>query len=81
MLDPDFKYARGILVQGRLQCADWKDLAENKTKMGADLSAGSWTPNPLQSVLLFESPQSLQQSARMWIAAECAPAAKPVTVA
>jgi predicted O-linked N-acetylglucosamine transferase (SPINDLY family) len=76
--NPNFKYARGILVQGRLQCADWNELAENKAKMSADLGAGSWTPNPLQSVLLFDNPQNLQQSARMWTAAECAPHAKPL---
>ena len=76
--NPNFKYARGILLQGRLQCCDWNGLTENKARMAADLRGGSWTPNPLQSVLLFDSPESLQQSARRWVAAECVPSTKPL---
>jgi protein O-GlcNAc transferase len=77
-LNPRFKYARGNLVQSRLQCCDWHDLAENKTKIAADLHNGLLTLNPLQSVVLFDAHDMLLKSAQLWIANECAPAPKPV---
>ena len=76
--NPNFKYARGLLVHGQLHCCDWRELPEEKARIAADLLGGLWTPNPLQSILLFDSPESLQQSAHMWIAAECAPSLKPL---
>jgi hypothetical protein len=38
-IDPDYKYARGTLVQTRLQCSDWHDLASHEAKIAADLAA------------------------------------------
>jgi protein O-GlcNAc transferase len=77
-LNPHFKYARGNLVQSRLQCCDWKDLAENRATIAADLRKGLLTLNPLQSVVLFDAPDMLLQAAQLWIGIECAPAPKPV---
>ena len=77
-IDRHFKYARGNLVQSRLQCCDWQSLAEDKAQIAADLSAGLLTLNPLQSVVLFDSPAILLQAAQRWIANECAPAPKPL---
>ena len=77
-INPRFKYAPGYLMHGRLQCCDWHSFAEDKARITADLNADLLTLNPLQSVLLFDSPQALQKSARIWIANECAPAIKPL---
>jgi protein O-GlcNAc transferase len=76
--DPHYKYARGNLVQSRLQCCDWKDLASNKALMAADLKKGLLTTHPLQYMGVCDSPEDLLQTARLWIANECAPAPKPI---
>ncbi|HEY4264608.1 MAG TPA: tetratricopeptide repeat protein [Micropepsaceae bacterium] len=76
--NPHFKYARGNLVQSRLQCCDWQNLTEDKVKIVTDLHNGVLTLNPLQSIVLFDSPDMLLQAARLWIANECAPAMTPL---
>jgi len=72
-IDPNYKYARGTLVQTRLQCSDWHDVAEHEAKIAADLAAGTLTLNPLANITISDSPASLLKSAQLWVANECAP--------
>ena len=76
-IDPNYKYARGTLVQTRLQCSDWHDLGEHEAKIAADLAGGTLTLNPLANITISDSPASLLKSAQLWVANECAPQAKP----
>jgi protein O-GlcNAc transferase len=76
--DPHFKYARGNLVQSRLQCCDWQSLAADKARIADDIHSGVLTLNPLQSVVLFDKPDMLLKSARLWVKNECAPATMPL---
>ena len=77
-IDPNYKYARGTLVQTRLQCSDWHDLVALETKVAADLAAGTLTLNPLANITISDSPASLLKSAQLWVANECAPQYKSV---
>jgi predicted O-linked N-acetylglucosamine transferase (SPINDLY family) len=77
-IDPNYKYARGTLVQTRLQCSNWHDVPEHEAKIAADLAAGTLTLNPLANITISDSPTSLLKSAQLWVANECAPQYKPV---
>jgi predicted O-linked N-acetylglucosamine transferase (SPINDLY family) len=77
-VNPQFKYARGNLLHSRLQCCDWRGLAEEKAKIAADLRAGLRVLRPLQNVAISQSPEELLQSSRIWAANECAPSPEPL---
>jgi len=72
-INPDYKYARGTLVQTRLQCSEWRDLAEHEEKIAVDLAAGKLRLNPLANVTITDSPAALLKSAQLWVANECPP--------
>src|SRR3569832_795111 len=74
-IDPDYNYARGTLVQTRLQCSDWHDVAEHEAKIAHDLATGKLSLNPLANITISDAPAWLLKSAQLWVANECAPQA------
>ena len=70
-IDPDYPYARGVLVHSRLQCCDWRALDEDRRKIASALGAGKRVISPFNHKALADSATEQLQCAKVWVANEC----------
>jgi predicted O-linked N-acetylglucosamine transferase (SPINDLY family) len=76
--DPDYPYARGVLIQSKLQACDWRGLDEQAETIRAGIAAGKRVVTPFNLKALSDSPVEHLQCAKCWIAHEVPPAPKPL---
>jgi predicted O-linked N-acetylglucosamine transferase (SPINDLY family) len=76
--DPNFKYALGNLLYGRLSCCDWAGMTEQTAKAAAGLRAGLRALRPLQQVAISSSAADIRQCSRIWMRHEAPPSKEPV---
>jgi predicted O-linked N-acetylglucosamine transferase (SPINDLY family) len=77
-LDPDYPYARGVLVHSRLQCCEWRFYDEDRWKVTAALSAGKRVISPFNHKALSDSASEQLQCAQVWVGNECPPSPTPL---
>ncbi len=65
--NPDFDYARGVLVWSKLQCCDWKGLAEHRKAIDVGLRAGKRVLNPQQNAAICTSDEDQLRCAKLWV--------------
>jgi predicted O-linked N-acetylglucosamine transferase (SPINDLY family) len=73
-LDPDYPYARGLLMHARLHCCDWSALAAARDRISEDLRAGKRVIHPFGHLAFSTSPDEQLRSARI-LAGDSFPAA------
>jgi predicted O-linked N-acetylglucosamine transferase (SPINDLY family) len=66
-LRPELPYARGNLVLARLQCCDWRELAQQRRAIAGGLHAGAPTIVPFGNLMISDSPADQFQCAKVWI--------------
>jgi len=71
-IDPDYPYARGVLIHSRLQCCDWRAYEEDRRKIGSALDAGKRVISPFNHKALSDSAAEQLQCALVWVRNECA---------
>ena len=65
-IDPDYPYARGVLVHSRLQCCDWRAHNEDRLKVTIALGAGKRVISPFNHKALSDSAPEQLQCAQVW---------------
>ena len=75
--DPDYPYARGVLVHSKLSCCDWRGLDEEADKIETALHAGKRVLSPFEYLALSPSAELQLHCAEIWAADTC-PAAAPL---
>lgn len=78
LIDPDYPYARGVLVHSRLQCCDWKSYDEDQRRIKTALDAGKRVISPFNHKALSDSADEQLQCARVWVRNECPPSRDPL---
>src|SRR5258708_33399345 len=77
-VQPDYPYARGVLVHSKLQCCDWRLLDEERAKIGAALKEGKRVISPFNLKALSDSPAEQLRCAQLWVAHEVPPSPTPL---
>ena len=77
-IDPDYRYARGILMHSRLQCCDWRNFEEERIRIASGLRAGRRMLSPFDNGAISQSAEEQLNCARIWTADICPPAPEPV---
>src|SRR5882672_2266502 len=75
---PQFPYATGNLVLARAYCCDWRDFAEDRARVTAELRAGKPTMSPHASTLILDNAEDQLRSARRWVADRCPQSPSPL---
>jgi predicted O-linked N-acetylglucosamine transferase (SPINDLY family) len=68
--DPDYPYARGVLIQSKLQACDWPGFEEQAEKISAAVAAGKRVATPFNLKALSDSPADHLQCAKNWMTHE-----------
>jgi len=76
--DPDYPYARGVLVHCKLQCCDWRDFDGERGKIASALAAGKRVVSPFNHKALSDSAAEQLQCAKTWVRRECPPSPTPL---
>ncbi|MEY4880190.1 MAG: hypothetical protein RJB62_1659 [Pseudomonadota bacterium] len=66
-LDPDYPYARGVLVHSQLSVCDWEGLDEQAAKIEAALRDGKRTLSPFEYLALCPSAEQQWRCAEIWM--------------
>jgi protein O-GlcNAc transferase len=74
-LEPDYPYARGVLVHSKLQCCDWGGLDVETAKISTALADGKPVISPFNLKALSNSPAEHLTCAQAWVDRECPPSA------
>jgi len=69
-IDPDYPYARGVLIHSMLQCCDWRSIEEEKATIAAALKSGKRVVSPFNHKALSDTPQEQLACAQAWVANE-----------
>jgi protein O-GlcNAc transferase len=69
-IDPDYPYARGVLVHSRLQACDWETLEDEKAKIAAAIMGRKRSVSPFNHKAISDSPEEQLFCARAWVANE-----------
>jgi protein O-GlcNAc transferase len=69
-IDPEYPYARGVLVHARLQICEWAKLAGAKASIAEGLARGSRAVSPFNHKAISDSPEEQLRCARVWVANE-----------
>jgi protein O-GlcNAc transferase len=77
-IDPDYPYARGVLVHSKLQCCDWRTYDEDRRKVGSALELGRRVISPFNHKALSDSAAEQLQCAKIWVRNECREARDPL---
>jgi predicted O-linked N-acetylglucosamine transferase (SPINDLY family) len=77
-LDPDYPYARGVLINSRLQSCDWTGYDENRLKITVALNAGKRVLSPFNHKGLSDSAAEQFQCAQVWVRNELSPLPPPL---
>jgi len=77
--EPDYPYARGVLIHSKLQACDWRGLDEQVEKTRAGIAAGKRVATPFNLKALSDSAAEHLRCAKNWIAHEVPPAPMPLT--
>ena len=65
-LNPDYPYARGLLMRARLHCCDWRNLDEARAIIAAQLRGGARIIHPFGHLAISASPPEQLQSAQIF---------------
>ncbi len=76
--DPDYPYARGVLIHSKLQACDWTGLEDQRAKVSAALAQRKRAVSPFNLKALSDSPAEHLSAAEIWTADQCPPAANPL---
>jgi len=66
-IDPDYPYARGVLIHSRLQCCDWRLYGEDHLKVMTAVGLGKRVISPFNHKALSDSAAEQQQCAQVWV--------------
>jgi predicted O-linked N-acetylglucosamine transferase (SPINDLY family) len=75
---PDFPYALGNLVLCRAYACDWRNFAEDRTRLSAALRGGRAVISAHASTLVSADAEEQLSSARRWVADHCPPSPTPL---
>ncbi|HYK78678.1 MAG TPA: tetratricopeptide repeat protein, partial [Micropepsaceae bacterium] len=65
-LNPDYPYARGLLMHARLHCCDWRKLDEARAIIATNARRGASVIHPFGHLAISASPEEQLQSARIF---------------
>jgi len=74
----EIPFARGNLIRAKLQCCDWRGLAEEWEHALAEMRAGKPAIPPMVSTALSQDPEEQLQASRILTAAKYPPARQPL---
>ena len=77
-INPDYPYARGVLIHSRLQCCDWRTYDEDRLRIKSALDAGKRVISPFNHKALSESAAGQLQCAQVWVRNECRASSDPL---
>jgi predicted O-linked N-acetylglucosamine transferase (SPINDLY family) len=77
-IDPDYPYARGVLVHSRLQCCDWGSYEDDRSKIRIALDAGKRVISPFNHKALSDSASEQLQCAQVWVRNELSASPTPL---
>ncbi len=77
-IDPAFPWARGYLLNSKLQCCDWAGYDEALARLEAAVRSGSRADAPYLFLMASQSPAAQLECAKTWVADACPAAAEPV---
>jgi predicted O-linked N-acetylglucosamine transferase (SPINDLY family) len=77
-IEPDYPYARGVLVHSRLQCCDWRSYDEDRQKISLALQTGKRVISPFNHKALSDSASEQLQCAQVWVRNECPASPTPL---
>lgn len=77
-IDPDYPYARGVLVHSRLQCCDWHAYDEDRRQIKSALDAAKRVISPFNHKALSDSAAEQLQCAAVWVRNECPASPDPL---
>ena len=66
-LNPDYAYARGLLMHARLHCCDWRKLDEERARIATELRAGARIIHPFGHLAISTSPEEQLQAAQILV--------------
>jgi protein O-GlcNAc transferase len=73
-LDPDYPYARGILVHAKLHCCDWTGLGDEAAQVSRAIADEKRVLSPFELIALSHSPPEQLACAKLWVSDTCPPA-------
>ncbi len=65
-LNPDYPYARGLLMHARLHCCDWRKLDEARAMIATKVQGGARVIHPFGHLAISDSAEEQLQSARIF---------------
>jgi protein O-GlcNAc transferase len=74
--DPDYPYARGVLVHCKLQSCQWRGLDRDIWNVSMALAAGKRVLSPFNLKALSDLPQEHLRVAQIWMTHEAPPASR-----
>ena len=77
-LDPDLDFAKGMLLEARMHCCDWRTLDTLRADVVRDVRDGKRASDPFAFLAISESPQDQLQCARTWTRTSFPPAGAPM---
>ena len=75
---PQFPYGTGNLVLARAYCCDWRNFAQDRARITAELRAGKAAMSPHATTLILDNAEDQLRSARRWVADRCPPSPSPL---
>ena len=75
---PDYPYARGVLINCKLQCCDWRGFQTEKEKIAEGVSMRRRVVSPFNYKALFDSPERQLECTHLMIAHEHPPSPDPL---
>jgi predicted O-linked N-acetylglucosamine transferase (SPINDLY family) len=77
-IDPDFPFARGLLMDARLHLCDWRELAQSREAVASALRAGRRVIHPFCHLAISASAEDQLQCARILVRDSYPPAPIPL---
>lgn len=65
-LDPGLDFAKGMLLEARMHCCDWRGLDTLRADVIRDVQVGKRASDPFAFLAVSDSPQDQLQCARTW---------------
>ena len=77
-LDPGLDFAKGMLLEARMHCCDWRALDALRADVVRDVRGGKRTSDPFAFLAISDSPRDQLQCARTWTQTLFPPARAPL---
>ena len=77
-LDPGLDFAKGMLLEARMHCCDWRALDALRADVVRDVRGGKRASDPFAFLAISDAPQDQLQCARTWTQTLFPPARAPL---